>query len=188
MLALSIVSPHGSNIASGKKTIEVRAWRPESLPIRDLLIVENSNFLSAQNPVDLNGRAVAIVDVEEIHEWLPSEVKAACSSGWESGYWAWRLSNVRPVISEILVPARRKLYEIDLCMGKPKNRLMCDCKGSLYICVTFGQQRGLNRHANALLIRSSSALCDKLRTNKVSDIIVIEMLQGVKREKDQGIC
>nr|WP_287705722.1 ASCH domain-containing protein [Halomonas sp.] len=51
MLALSIVSPHGSNIASGKKTLEVRSWRPESLPIRDLLIVENSHFLSADNLV-----------------------------------------------------------------------------------------------------------------------------------------
>ena len=28
----------------------------------------------------------------------------------------------------------------------------------------------------------------KMRTNKVSDIIVIEVLQGVKREEDQGIC
>ncbi|MEW6712900.1 MAG: hypothetical protein AB1403_23985, partial [Candidatus Riflebacteria bacterium] len=36
--------------------------------------------------------------------------------------------------------------------------------------------------------RLRQALCDKMRTNKVSDIIVIEMLQGVKCEEDQGIC
>jgi len=119
MLALSIVSPHGSNIASGKKTLEVRSWRPESLPIRDLLIVENSHFLSADNPVDPDGRAVAIVDVEEIHEWQPSEVKAACSNGWEPGYLAWCLSNVRPItntptFNNVAVPAKRKLYEVEL--------------------------------------------------------------------------
>lgn len=117
MLALSIVSPHGSNIASGKKTLQVRSWRPEPLPIRDLLIVENLNFLSDHNPVDLDGRAVAIVDVEEIHEWQPSEVKEAFSSGWKPGYWAWCLSNIRPVTSSELVPAKRKLYEINFFQG-----------------------------------------------------------------------
>lgn len=114
MLALSIVAPHGSNIAAGKKTLEVRSWRPESLPIRDLLIVENSHFLSADNPIDFNGKAVAIVDVIEIHEWQPYEVEAACSSGWEPGYWAWSLANVRPITSGATVPAKMKLYQIEL--------------------------------------------------------------------------
>lgn len=113
MLALSIVSPHGSNIVSGKKTLEIRSWRPASLPIRNLLIVENSEFLSIENPIDLNGKAVAMVDIEEVHEWQPSEVKAACSSGWEPGYWAWRLSNVRPITNIQTVAAKRKLYEVD---------------------------------------------------------------------------
>lgn len=112
--ALSIVAPHGSNIAAGKKTLEVRSWRPESLPIRDLLIVENANFLSADSPVDPDGTAVAIVDVEEVHEWQPSEVEAACSSGWVPGYWAWSLSNVRPVTNGATLPAKRKLYEVEL--------------------------------------------------------------------------
>lgn len=114
MLALSIVGPHGSNIAAGKKTLEVRSWRPEFLPVRNLLIVENSSFLSADSPIDLGGKAVAIVDVEEIHEWQPSEVEAACSNGWEPGYWAWSLSNVRPITNGTAVPAKRKLYEVDM--------------------------------------------------------------------------
>ncbi|MFQ2256855.1 ASCH domain-containing protein [Aeromonas dhakensis] len=77
MLALSIVAPHGANIASGKKTLEVRSWLPPSLPIRDLLIVENGRYLSADHPVDPAGRAVALVDIEEAHEWQPDEVLAA---------------------------------------------------------------------------------------------------------------
>jgi len=41
------------------------------------LIVENSEFLSVDNPIDPNGKAVAIVDIEEIHEWQPSKVAEA---------------------------------------------------------------------------------------------------------------
>ncbi|MGT4068265.1 UNVERIFIED_CONTAM: ASCH domain-containing protein [Aeromonas hydrophila] len=113
MLALSIVTPHGTNIASGKKTLEVRSWCPPSLPVRDLLIVENTVFLSRDMPCDPDGRVVAIVDIEEVHEWRSDEVAAACSSGWEPGYWAWHLANVRPIVDGPIMPARRKLYEID---------------------------------------------------------------------------
>lgn len=45
-VTLSIVSPHGGNIAAGRKTIEVRSWVPPTLLIKDLLIVENANFLT----------------------------------------------------------------------------------------------------------------------------------------------
>jgi len=31
MLALSIVSPNGANIAAGCKTLEIRTWRPPQL-------------------------------------------------------------------------------------------------------------------------------------------------------------
>lgn len=65
-VALSIVSPHGVNIAAGRKTIEVRSWLPPTLPIRDLLIVENANFLTDGFQVDPNGRAVALVDVRPL--------------------------------------------------------------------------------------------------------------------------
>lgn len=114
MLALSIVTPHGTNIASGKKTLEVRSWCPPTLPVRDLLIVENTVFLSRDMPCDPGGRVVAIVDIEEVHEWRSDEVAAACSSGWEPGYWAWSLSNVRLIKNDLVVPAKRKLYNVDV--------------------------------------------------------------------------
>ena len=114
MLALSIVTPHGTNIASGKKTLEVRSWCPPTLPVRDLLIVENTVFLSRDMPCDPDGRVVAIVDIEEVREWRSDEVTAACSSGWEPGYWAWSLSNVRLIKNDLVVPAKRKLYDVDV--------------------------------------------------------------------------
>ena len=48
MLALSIVAPNGANIAAGRKTLEIRSWRPPRLPLRDLLIVENRIFLTGK--------------------------------------------------------------------------------------------------------------------------------------------
>ncbi|CDG76858.1 ASCH domain-containing protein [Acinetobacter nosocomialis] len=44
-LALSVVAPNGIYIAQGVKTLEVRSWVPTELPLKDLLIVKNKNFL-----------------------------------------------------------------------------------------------------------------------------------------------
>lgn len=115
--ALSIVQPHGTNIALGKKTLEIRSWLPPQLPLENLLIVENRIFLSETIPEDPDGRAVAIVDVIEVHPWRPDEVEAACSCGWQPGYYAWVLQNVRPLSGSDIVPARRKLYPLMLGDG-----------------------------------------------------------------------
>jgi len=121
MLALSIVSPHGKNIATGRKTIEVRSWLPAELPLRDLLIVENHSYLTESSPTDPNGIAVALVDVTEVHEWSEGEVEAACSEGWQPGYWAWSLSNVRPVSLPFPVAAERKLYAVAASLSQVQN-------------------------------------------------------------------
>ena len=111
MLALSIVAPNGSRIAAGRKTLEIRHWRPPQLPLRDLLIVENRIFLRGEDETDPDGIAVAVVDVEEVHAWLPSELDAACWSEWAPGLWAWRVSRVRPIHGAFRVAARRMLYD-----------------------------------------------------------------------------
>ena len=94
--------------------MEVRSWLPPTLPIKDLLIVENTNFLTDGFQVDPHGRAVALVDVRLVEPWLPSQVEPACSSGWQPGYFAWHLENVRPLASTGPVWAKRKLYEVEL--------------------------------------------------------------------------
>ncbi|ENX40572.1 hypothetical protein F888_00042 [Acinetobacter courvalinii] len=43
--ALSVFAPNAGRIAQGQKTLEVRSWHPEALPIKDVVIVENQNFL-----------------------------------------------------------------------------------------------------------------------------------------------
>ncbi len=45
--ALSVVAPAGDHIRVGAKRLEIRRWRPDTLPLRDLLIVQNRQRLSS---------------------------------------------------------------------------------------------------------------------------------------------
>ncbi len=112
--ALSIVAPSGSKIARGDKTLEVRRWTPDELPLRDLLIIENDRYLTEPGATDPAGCAVALVDVVEVSGWRPDQVDEACASYWEEGWMAWRLENVRSVAHQGPVVAARKLYEVDV--------------------------------------------------------------------------
>lgn len=111
--ALSIVAPNGTNIVEGRKLIEVRSWLPEQLPLKNLVIVENQNFLS-QCVKEEQGWAVAIVDIESVHPWLKTEVDIACANHWEDGYFAWVIAHVRPINPPIQTTAKRKIYTLDL--------------------------------------------------------------------------
>lgn len=114
MLALSIVAPNGTLIAAGRKTLEIRSWRPPHVPLRDLLIIQNQRFLTGADEVDPDGAAVAFVDVEAIHPWQPSELRAACANQWVPGRWAWQLTHVRVVVGVFRLDARRKLYQVQI--------------------------------------------------------------------------
>ena len=111
-LALSVVAPSGHHIAIGKKTIEVRTWSPPTLPIKDLLIVENQHYLLNEGDEEL-GRAMVLVDIEAVHPWQEDEMVSACASYWAEGYFAWEISNVR-VLPNIAVLAKRKLYSLEI--------------------------------------------------------------------------
>ncbi|RYD38244.1 MAG: ASCH domain-containing protein, partial [Verrucomicrobiaceae bacterium] len=77
--ALSIVAPGGDLIRAGNKTLEVRRWTPPALPLKDLLIVQNSNVLSRSGQTeDQDGKVVALVDVDEVTEWREKHLEAAC--------------------------------------------------------------------------------------------------------------
>lgn len=112
-LALSIVTPNGTRIAEGIKTLEVRSWVPTKLPIKDLLIVENQKFL-VKDTDEEEGVAVALVDVDSIHAWRNNEIEPACATAWDEGYFAWVLSNVRPIKHPLKVLAKRKIYQVEL--------------------------------------------------------------------------
>ena len=111
--ALSIVAPSATKIAQSLKTLEIRSWQPEQLPLKNLVIVENQRFLNNENDEDM-GKIVAIVDIESVHAWRQDEFDAACATYWQAGYWAWVISNVRPIQNNKDVPAKRKIYRLEL--------------------------------------------------------------------------
>jgi hypothetical protein len=111
--ALSIVAPSGTKIANGQKTIEVRSWKPTLSPNEDLLIVENTKFLRQEGDTDPMGKAVAIVKVKAVREYLKSDIRAACASSWDTGYYSWLLTDIRPVESEATILAARNIYDVD---------------------------------------------------------------------------
>ena len=113
--ALSVVEPAGDLIRSGRKHLEVRRWKPAVLPLRDLVIVQNTRRLSSTGlREDPDGRAVALVDVGGVREWRKEDVDAAGATHWEAGWFAWELENIRAIDHSVAVPARLRIYEIDL--------------------------------------------------------------------------
>jgi hypothetical protein len=113
--ALSVVAPAGDWIRSKKKKVEVRRWRPQELPLRDLLIIQNQERLSRYGrQEDLNGKAVALVDVVAVRDWKMDDLEASAASSWEPGWLVWELTNVRPFDYPDPLPARRRIYTIEV--------------------------------------------------------------------------
>jgi len=119
MKALSVVTRAGQLISSGKKSLEIRSWRPDECPIIDLAIVQNERRLTREEPIDPNGVIVAIVDVLRIREWKKEDAEASCSE-WEEGWLAWDLTNIRKVVDGPAVPAKRRIYKIETTLDELK--------------------------------------------------------------------
>ncbi|MEL5407931.1 ASCH domain-containing protein [Serratia nevei] len=110
--ALSVVAPAGQLIASGHKTLEIRKWLPDIAPDEDLLIVENMNYLLHDGDEE-TGVAIAIVNITAVRTFTVNDIQAACAQYFEENWFAWELSNIRPVRQAREVRAARKLYHIE---------------------------------------------------------------------------
>ncbi len=114
--ALSVLAPAGHLIRSGRKTLEIRQWKPEfDLPIFDLLIIQNAKRLSSTGlSHDPDGTVVAMVNVLRVRKWEKEDMVASCSQTFEEGWLAWELQNIRKFDYPLSVPARRRIYQVDL--------------------------------------------------------------------------
>jgi orotate phosphoribosyltransferase len=124
--ALSVVAPAGERIRAGEKRLEIRRWKPDTLPLRDLLIVQNRHRLSSRGLTeDPDGVALALVDVVGVHPWREDEIASSCATVWEPGWLAWELANVRPLVLVCPTPARLRLYPVTVNFEtQPHNFLM----------------------------------------------------------------
>lgn len=112
--SLSIVFPGGSAVANGDKCIEVRRWIPDVRHDEDVLIVENRVFLDQDGEVDKRGVARALVKIQEVRPFRPSDVADAKAKRFDEGYYAWELTDVRPVRYASHVLAERGIYDLKL--------------------------------------------------------------------------
>ena len=83
------------------------------MPLKDLLVVENTHYLK-QDGQEEQGRAVALVDVDAVYIWENHEMKDACASFWQEGYFAWVLTNLRSFHKQINTVAKRKIYLVEI--------------------------------------------------------------------------
>ncbi len=113
--ALSVVKPFGDWIAEGSKTLEIRSWTTDQLqPGEDLLIVQNERYLLKEGDEDSDGEAVALVRVTEMRPFVLEDMAASRARSFSEGYFAWCLSDVRPLKERPQVLAARKIYELEL--------------------------------------------------------------------------
>jgi hypothetical protein len=112
--AISIVAPHGTNISKGIKTLEVRSWKL-TIPLHsDLVIVENKRYLTKENEIDLDAKAVAIVKIKKVRDFVKEDIKDACATYWSNGYYSWELYDIRELETKPTVPAKLNIYEIEI--------------------------------------------------------------------------
>ena len=112
---LSVLEPWGDFIARGVKTIEVRSWTTDEIsPGEDLLIVQNKRCLSPEDPVDQDGHAVALVRLSEIRPFVYEDRPAAKTERFEDNWWAWVLTDLRPIKGRVRAPAKTMIYELSL--------------------------------------------------------------------------
>lgn len=121
--ALSIVHPAVHDIVAGLKTTEIRSWLPPRLPLYDLVLVENQHYLHNEGDEDEQGAILAVVDVVGAHAWSQEEARQA-EKLWQPSYYAWELTNVRPVAEPVKAVARRHIYQLELAesVSLPLNR------------------------------------------------------------------
>ncbi|EOK5757168.1 hypothetical protein ACM6XL_004164 [Vibrio vulnificus] len=112
--ALSVVEPWGTMIANKTKLLEIRTWRPEVLPMLNVALVQNSTRLTKEGDEDMTGQVIAVVDIVSCEPWVKEDCEhSGCDeSEFESGWLAWKLSNVRKLGNPVKAIAKRKFYDL----------------------------------------------------------------------------
>ncbi len=111
--ALSIVSPYGTLIASGEKTIETRTWPPDLGRNEWLVLIENHRRLTLPDEVDPDGLAIAVVRIGAVAPWTVEQEEAACFP-FQPGLLGWEIAEVRRIAEPFRMPAGRRIYEVEV--------------------------------------------------------------------------
>lgn len=116
--ALSIINPAVGNILSGDKSVEIRSWVPPGLPICNLVLVQNNKYLH-DGDVDVNGVALAMVDIFTVRSWtyndyLQQADEVTLGRSWRRNYYIWELANIRRIANKPKAIAQKGIYSVIL--------------------------------------------------------------------------
>jgi len=116
--ALSILKPAVELIINGEKTHEIRSWLPPFLPLKNILLVQNENYLISDSDED-NGLALALVDFTDFSDWTEDESHRqgknyTLGRVWKPGYYSWKIENLRKISKPIPCIAKKGIYEVFL--------------------------------------------------------------------------
>ncbi|HFO2533312.1 TPA: hypothetical protein ACHJX8_001636 [Yersinia enterocolitica] len=116
--ALSILKPAVDLILDGKKGQEIRSWLPPTKPMRNVLLVQNYNYLTFEDDED-DGVALAFVDFTEFSSWAEEDyqnqsAKITLGRTWKPGYYTWKIENIRKLVTPTPCKAKKGIYQIEL--------------------------------------------------------------------------
>jgi len=109
--ALSVIEPFGDLIITGQKTLEIRSWIPQELPLKNVVLVQNVKRLSEDLEEDV-GSALGLIDIDGFHPWAESDLSKSGCDSFTDGYYAWEISNRRPFLAKPKILAKRKIYNL----------------------------------------------------------------------------
>ncbi|MCL1028567.1 hypothetical protein [Serratia silvae] len=100
------------------KKVEIRSWLPPQIPLVNVILVENYNFIKG-NDVDPFGKALAIVDIVGYKKWTLDDFECQNyetkqSKRWKDNYFMWELDNIREFKNEVICEAKTGIYTISL--------------------------------------------------------------------------
>lgn len=116
--AISILNPAVENIINGSKSIEIRSWKPDTIPLKNVVLVQNEKYLKNQHDLDC-GVALAVVDFVSVREWsyeefLKQNANTTLNKKWTPGYFIWEIENVRPLKKTVDCIAKKGIYLLEL--------------------------------------------------------------------------
>jgi len=112
--AISILYPWGNMIANGEKNLEIRSWHPDTLPLKNIALVQNNIRLTKEINNDPDGQIIAIIDIISSRPWKKEDCKkSGCEeSQFSEGFLAWEIKNVRKLTQPIKAVAKRRFYDL----------------------------------------------------------------------------
>ena len=116
--ALSILKPAVNLIVNGNKTSEIRSWLPSEMPLKNILLVQNDNYLKTEEDEE-DGLGMAVVDFVKFSPWTESEAlktNPALTLGrtWKPGYFEWHIENIRKLNTPITCKAKKGIYIVEV--------------------------------------------------------------------------